>query len=438
MELPLTRRSLLAACGVFPTAAPAGYTTADELAGRRRRLAERVGKGVIAMVGYDRHEGRAGFTGFRQESNFRYLTGHDEPGAALLIAPRNGKSPYREVLFVPGRDAPSERWSGPRTEPGNAATLGFQDALDARRLRSELKSLLKGRGGLLGLYPRSDLADSTAPESTAWHRLKEISGGADLRDIRGPLAAMRAIKSPSEIALLRKAVQATERGFLAAWRMVGPGVEERSAAAEFVGAAFRAGCERLAFPTMAGSGRNATVLHYKRNRSVMRDGGLFLMDAGGEYGRYAADLARTVPVGGRFSPRQRQLYGIVLDAQRAAIAAARPGADLGGPGKRSLASIAERVLSAGAPRGVDTRLPHALGHHVGLDVHDPVPRGGGLAEGMVVTIEPGIYLPDEGVGIRVEDMIEITANGCRTMSRDLPSEPGAIERAIASSGPGPA
>ena len=122
----------------------------------------------------------------------------------------------------------------------------------------------------------------------------------------------------------------------------------------------------------------------------------------------------------------------VLDAQRAAIAAARPGADLNGPGPRSLQSIAERTLRAGAPRGTETRLPHALGHHVGLDVHDPAPRSGGLREGMVVTVEPGIYRPGEGLGIRVEDMIEITADGCRTLGGDLPVDADAIESALAS------
>ena len=218
----------------------------------------------------------------------------------------------------------------------------------------------------------------------------------------------------------------------AAWSAVRPGATEHAVVAELVAAAFRAGCDRLAFPPMAGSGKNATVLHYTRNRAVMLDDQLLLIDAGCERSRYAADVARTVPVSGRFGPRQRRLYDAVLGAQRAVIAAARPGMILNGRGTRSLQEIAERTLRRLLPRGIAADLPHALGHHVGLDVHDPAPRDRALGKGMILAIEPGLYLRDEGLGIRVEEMIEITDDGCRLMSGALPSEAVAIEDALAS------
>ena len=141
-------------------------------------------------------------------------------------------------------------------------------------------------------------------------------------------------------------------------------------------------------------------------------------------------IARTVPVGGKFDDRQRRLYDAVLGAQRAAIAAARPGVKLNGSNSTSLQAVAQRALRKLAPSAVDTHLPHALGHHVGLDVHDPSPPGSRLKEGMVVTVEPGLYLPDQGIGIRIEDMIEITADGCRVMSGGLPTKADQIEAAL--------
>ena len=398
---------------------------------RRRRLAEAVGSGVIGLLGYERDEGQSGFTGFRQESNFYYLTGHDEPGAALLIAPRRGDAAYREVLLLPARSDAATQWSGPALGVESAESLGFQDVRDASSLRGELRTLLRDRRKLMGLRPRAAPGSGGTRERATIERLQAAAGARVVRDVRGPLAAMRAVKSPGEIALLRKAVEATEAAFRAAWRAMAPGATERSVVAEFVGTAFRAGCERLAFPPMAGSGANAAILHYHRNGSIMQEGQLLLIDAGAEYSRYAADMARTVPVGGKFSDRQRLLHELVVSAQRAAIAAAKPGARLFGSEPRSLQSIAERVMRAGAPRGVDGYLPHALGHHVGLDVHDPAPPRGALTEGMVLAIEPGIYLPREGVGIRIEDMVEITRDGCRLMSGRLPASADAIESALA-------
>ena len=424
-----SRRSFLAACTALGRVRGAASERADIFAERRRRLAENVGRGVIALLGYSDAEGRSGFTGFRQESNFYYLTGHAESGAALLLAPRTGKASYREILFLPSDGRRRRLWSGSRRGPDEVESTGFDEVADASDLPRELRAMIKGRKPVFGLHPPS-APRAGAARSALLERLQEAAGTTDIRDIRAPLASMRSIKSEGELALLQEAVNATEAAYRAAWTAVAPGVAERAVIAECVGAAFKAGCDRLAFPPMAGAGPNAAILHYNRNRSVMQGGELLLMDAGGEYLRYAADIARTVPVGGQFDDRQRCLYDAVLGAQRAAIAAARPGLKLNGSGSGSLQAVAEQALRNLAPSGVATDLPHALGHHVGLDVHDPSPPGGRLENGMVVAIEPGLYLPDQGIGIRIEDMIEITEDGCRLMSGGLPSGADQIEKAL--------
>ena len=427
----VSRRSLLACCAALPALQGVEQEGPAVFAARRRQLAEAVGRGAIALLGYGEDEGQSGFTGFRQESNFYYLTGHDEPGAALLIAPGHGRDPYREVLFLPRRSGRAKTWSGPPLRPEDAGRLGLQEVLWVTKWKRELRALLRDRRHLFGLRPRSVPGLGAVRDARLFERLSEAAGKAEIRDARGPLAAQRSIKSDGEIALLQKAADATVVAYRAAWTAVQAGATEREVMAELVAAAFKAGCERLAFPPMVGAGRRATVLHYRRNDGILQDGQLLLMDAGGEFSRYAADISRTIPVGGRFSARQRRLYELVLGAQRAAVAAARPGAPLHGPGPHSLETIAQRYLRAHAPSGIATHLPHALGHHVGLDVHDPAPGRDVLRKGMVVAIEPGLYVPDEGLGIRIEDMVEVTAGGCRVMSRGLASDAGSIEEVLA-------
>ena len=383
------------------------------------------------MLGYTDAEGQSGYTGFRQESNFYYLTGHAEPGAALLIAPARGAQPYREVLFLPERMGIATLWDGPALDPGNGSETGFEEVRKAADFPRALRSFLKDRKELHGLRPSASMAANRLPSKALFDRLQALAKTADVRDLHAPLAALRCIKSLGEVAALQAAADATVIAFRAAWSAVRGGVSEHAVVAELVGAALRQGCERLSFPPMAGTGSNATVLHYTRNRSVLRDGQLLLIDAGGERGRYAADVARTVPVSGRFTSRQRELYEAVLGAQRAVLARAGPGMALNGSGPESLQTVAEREMRRLLPRGVGASLPHALGHHVGLDVHDPAPRRGVLREGMVVAIEPGLYLPNEKLGIRIEDMVAITENGCRVMTAALPKGAAAIEAAMA-------
>ena len=414
----------------MPHLRAAKLSGADERAERRRALADRVGRGVIALLGSTESEGRSGFTGFRQESNFFYLTGLQEPGAALLIAPAHGGRPYREFLFLADTAGRIDKWSGPLLQPEDADHLGFAEVLPGSEFRRTARALLRDRGKLAGLVQSGQTG---APLLRARHaRLVEALSSGPSHDIRGPLSALRAVKSPTEVATIQAAVEATEVAFREAWAEIADGATEREVAAGLVSGAFRAGCDRLAFAPIVAAGSHATILHYQRNSGRLTQGQMLLIDAGGERSRYAADIARSVPVSGSFSEKQRSLYEAVLKAHEAAIAAVKPGAVLSGPARNSIESVAQRVLRKHAPRGVDPYLPHAIGHHVGLDVHDPTPPGRTLKPGMVLAIEPGLYVPEEGVGIRIEDMVEVTANGCRVMSAGLPKAADAIERALAS------
>lgn len=428
-----TRRAFLAACAALPCSGAAGGIGAGEYAKRRRALAEAIGRGVIALVGSTESEGRSGFTGFRQESSFFYLTGHQEPGAALLIAPAHGGRPYREILFLAGSAGHSREWSGPSLQPEDAGHLGFTEVLTESKFRGTLRSALRDRDRLAGLAEARPADDARA--RSRHERLVEAAGREPTRDIRVPLAVLRSIKSPAEVALIQAAIEATEVGFRDAWARVADGATERDVAAGLIGGAFRAGCERLAFAPIVAAGAHATILHYQRNSGRLENGQMLLVDAGGERARYAADITRSIPVSGQFSEKQSVLYEAVLDAHEQALNAVKPGAVLSGPARNSIESVAQRVLRKRAPRGVDPYLPHAIGHHVGLDVHDPTPPGRALEPGMVLAIEPGLYLPEEGVGIRIEDMVEVTDDGCRVMSTGLPRSAGALEAALAGAGP---
>jgi Xaa-Pro aminopeptidase len=242
---------------------------------------------------------------------------------------------------------------------------------------------------------------------------------------------MRAVKSRGEIGLLQRAVDATIAAHRAAWRSLKPGLFEYQVMGVMLGAMIDRGCLRPAYPPIIGAGLNSTILHYTDVSGKVQAGDLILMDVGGEYAQYAADITRTVPVNGRFDDHQRVLYEIVLAAQQAAIAAVKPGSSLTGSGHGGLAAVARDVLDRlgrerlGEPLG--KYFTHGIGHHVGLEVHDPADAQTPLEAGMVITIEPGVYIPEEKIGIRIEDMIEVTDGGARVMSAALPREPAGIE-----------
>jgi Xaa-Pro aminopeptidase len=223
----------------------------------------------------------------------------------------------------------------------------------------------------------------------------------------------------------------------AAWRAIKPGIPEYQIAAVMSYVYFGNGCERHAYSPIVGSGINTATLHYAKNRRTMDRGDLILMDVGPECSMYATDITRTVPVEGKFTARQREIYEVVLGAQKAAIAAIKPGVLLGSrTTKTGLHKIAaDYIDSHGKDKNGKSLGPyftHSIGHHVGLDVHDSADMAMPLAPGMVVTIEPGIYIPEENIGVRIEDMVLVTEHGAKVLSGSLPREVDEIERAMAS------
>jgi Xaa-Pro aminopeptidase len=238
---------------------------------------------------------------------------------------------------------------------------------------------------------------------------------------------MRRVKTEHEMRLIKKAVEASVEAHLASWRVLRPGGYERNVAAEMARVLIDAGCLRPAYAPIIGSGPNSAVLHYSSLGRRIEGGELVLIDVGGEYAHYAADITRTLPAGGNYGKRQRALYDIVLEAQRRVLAAVRPGMTLEGEDVNSLGRIARDYFRE---HDVADRFPHGVGHYVGLDVHDPGSQHDPLREGMVITVEPGLYFPEEGMGIRIEDMVLVTKEGGRVLSADLPKDPDEIERLL--------
>ncbi len=393
---------------------------ASEYRERRDALRKALPHSVTILFGATESERGDLRTGFFQEPNFYYLTGWSEPGAFLVLLPD------RDLLFVPRRNPEKERWTGRKLasgDPDASAQTGFDHILDAETLEGKLAELISAAPKIYTL-----LETETASKLRALLPLREL-GDASLA-----IARLRMKKSSNEIALIQHSTNVTLEAHRAAWKRISPGISEYQVAAVMSAVYFERGCERHAYPPIVGSGPNGVVLHYSRNKRRMDSGELLLMDVGAECSSYASDITRTVPVNGKFTPRQRELYEIVLGAQKAAIAAAKPGMTIGKTTANSLYQVALDHINRhgkdrhGKPLG--EYFTHGIGHHVGLEVHDSNDPALPLAPGMVVTIEPGLYIPEEGIGVRIEDLILITENGAKVLSSALPRDPQEIEKAF--------
>jgi Xaa-Pro aminopeptidase len=385
-------RALILACFAVTLAAPA--VTIDEYRARRDALRRQIGDGTLVLHGAT-----------LAEQNFHYLTGRRDPGGILLMTAQ------QTVLYLSRRDDNAIKWTGQQlwAEDDVAAATGMSGApLDC--FAEDLRALKTKRIWTL---------------SRSREELRKVVPGVEFEDAAKLAALLRMKKSPGELALLRRSIDATIGGQRAAWKVLQPGKFEYQLGAAISQVYLDQGCERHAFPPILGSGPNGVVLHYYKNSRRMDAGELVVIDTGAECAGYAGDLTRTVPVNGKFSPRQRELYLAVLEAERAVIAAARPGITI-----KELRQVAIDTLNAGG-RNLGQYMTHGVSHHVGLEVHDAADNAKPLEAGAVITVEPGIYLPAESVGIRIEDMILITAGGAKLLSGDLPVEPGEIERAIA-------
>ena len=436
VSLALKRISALIAAGVVLAPAPAlsqahspaGPVPVNLLESRRAALL-RLLDGAPAIVAAarlkDLEREYPQDSDFRQDNQFFYLTGLEVPRGWLLL---NVHAPGATTLYLPPRDPSSEAWTGPRLLPGleAAALTGVDDVRSTDDLDDDL-GRWAGDWGSNGRSRQTVFVSTGAEDQRA--RLLEIAPplSGSIRPAARYLAELRLVKDADEIRRLRRAVAITSEAHREAMRLATPGIAEYEleAAIEFV---FRSeGAERVGFPSIVAAGPNSTILHYDKNRRQTQDGDLVVIDIGAEWGYYTADVTRTFPVNGAFSERQRAIYELVLGAQQAAIEAVRPGTTI-----RDLSSIARRYIdehSVGlcGSRSCSRYFIHGLSHWLGMDVHDVGRYGATLEPGMVLTVEPGIYLPDEGLGVRIEDDVLVTEDGYEILTADLPREPSAIE-----------
>ncbi|HEX4001579.1 MAG TPA: Xaa-Pro peptidase family protein [Candidatus Acidoferrales bacterium] len=411
----------------------------EEYQARRAKLRAAIDAPLV-IFGYTGHEDASEVAVFYQEPYFYYLTGHDEPGAALILLPaaRNAKPSDgpQEILYLPARDLDQEKWEGPRMGPNDpdiAAKTGFQAVEPFDNLKSDLERLAKTDPDFYTLIAPGD--EDGYPHFTKMNDwLRNALPRSTLRDVTSTLDAMRQIKSPGELALLQKAVDLSIEAHLDAMRQMRPGLFEYQIAARMKEVHEWGGCEREAYAPIVGAGFNSTVLHYSALDSEINDGDVVVIDVGGEYGGYAADITRTLRANGKFTPRQREIYDIVLGAQNAAIDAIKPGARLYGE-DHSLQQIAAAYINTHGRdkegRTLGRYFIHGVSHHLGLDVHDPGDRTRPLEPGMVVTVEPGIYIPEENLGVRIEDDVLVTKDGHQLLTARLPRNADEIENVMA-------
>lgn len=419
---------------------------ASDYHARRVHLSQTLNGGVAVLFASE--ESLTDFDPFRQDSDFYYLTGWTEPGAALLIeapAAADAQHParaYREILFLPTRNLRSERYTGAKLDaasPNVAHLTGVDEVQPMTALPSFLGSLLRADRSL----ERNLWSEPNMPQAQAlagWLATTLGTGTPPaLRDVRSLTPALRAIKDPGELALLRKASDASVQAQLTMTHAIHPGMTERAAAGIFISALMANGCERPSYAPIFGSGPNSTILHYSENSRAMESGDLLLVDAAGEYSMYASDITRTMPVSGHFTARQREIYNVVLGAQQAAIQAFVAGKSrINDPTHRypdSLDTIAFNYMNAHGKDlhgdGLGKYFIHGIGHLVGIDVHDPWDYAKPMDRGMVFTIEPGIYIPEEKIGVRIEDDFYVRADGsleCLTCA--LPKTADAVEALV--------
>jgi Xaa-Pro aminopeptidase len=385
---------------------------------------DREGAAAVVFSG----EGAAPLLGrWRPDFNFLYLTGIDnEAGATILFDPTAEDPKRRCVLFLRPLNPELDRWDGFRDEISAALKQrhGFDTVMRMNYLPRSLTAAARRNKKLACLHPFAVYPAPATPDLAVYRQLAERIPGVSIVDQTQTLARMRAVKSPAELNLLRKAVAATAAGYQAIYPLIRPGGTEMAIDRALERAYRENGAAGVAYNSIVGAGANATVLHYMDSKAALEEGQLLVIDSAAAYAGYAADVTRTYPVSstGRFTPDQRDVYETVLRAQLAAIKACRPGAPM------SDVDAAARDVIDKAGHG-DTFV-HGIGHPIGLEVHDITPDGP-LAEGMVVTIEPGIYLQDQKLGCRIEDDVLVTRTGPKVLTDMIPKTVKDVEAALA-------
>jgi Xaa-Pro aminopeptidase len=436
------------------------YATA-ELKRRRREVMRALGPESVLIVpaAPEVIRNRDVHHPYRQASDLSWLTGFPEPEAVAVLAPKRKEGAF--VLFCRPRDPEREVWDGHRYGvDGAVATFGADQAFPIDEIDEKLPEILANRRQLyypLGVDDGRDLKVMRWLRAVRAKARTGVSAPTALVSSDAILHERRLIKSQAELELMRQAAAVSAAAHRRLMQRAQPGMPEQQLEATFIAACAERGARFQAYPPIVGSGANACVLHYVDNAHVLGDGELVLVDAGCELDGYASDITRTFPVNGRFSPAQRRLYELVLAAQRAAIAKVRPGNHWNQPHKAALKVLTQGLTDLGLIDPGDASLKtlikeerykpffmHKTGHWLGMDVHDVGPykvdgRWRRFEPGMVLTVEPGLYIaPDaeapaeyRGIGIRIEDDVAVTDDGHEVLSADVPKEPDAIETLMA-------
>lgn len=439
--------------------APLAASISAPFVDRRRRLAAAMGQGVaVISTAPERTRNRDTHHPFRFDSYFYYLTGFTEPEAVLVLVA--GERP-RSLLFCREKDMDREIWDGYRHGPEKAReTFGFDEAHPIKALDEQLPKLLADQPALYADVGADAAWDTRLIEWLNTVRAQARTGvtaPGEIRDIRRILDEMRLTKDTHELDAMKRAAKISTAAHERAMRATRPGLFEYQIEAELLHEFRSRGAQSPAYPSIVAGGANACVLHYVENNAPLNDGELLLIDAGCEVDGYASDITRTWPINGRFSPAQRDVYELVLAAQAAAIAAVRPGHHWEQPHEAALGVLVRGFIDLGLCKGTPEAViesndyrrfyMHRTGHWLGLDVHDAgdYKREGQwrtLVPGMTLTVEPGCYIrPGEGVpeafwniGIRIEDDVLVTADGCDVLTAAAPKTVAAVEALVGTAG----
>lgn len=391
----------------------------DEFQARRERVMQAL-EGSVGLVFAGEQKGED----FACDPCFAYLTGiTSEPGAALLLDPKGENPDRRCVLFLKSRDPELEAWDGYR-DPINAALKerhGFTTVMRLPSLPMLFTNAARLRKRVSCLMPLGKFGGSASPDLAAFRKMGEVIPGLAIDDKTNVLASMRAIKSEAELGLMKAAMHATHLGHAAAARAMRPGTTEAHVQRVLTRAFEDAGADGHAYGPIVGTGANSCVLHYRANNAPILANQVLCLDAGAKVKGYCADVTRTFPVSGKFTDRQRDVYNLVLEAMEASIAAVKPGVFMHEVNAATLAVFKKANM-------LDSYL-HGIGHQLGLETHDITPDGP-LQPGMVITVEPGLYLAAEAIGVRIEDDILVTQNGYENLTRDIPKTAKDVEQMV--------
>ena len=414
----------------------------EEFARRRAAIMNQVKDGAVVLFG---DAAAPAGSHFRQDNDFFYFSGNEDPGAILVLVP----STRTAFLFLPQQTAREKMVDGPNLleDPDSRAKAGFTDVYPSSYLDEFLARSLDRFAGRfhVRLSPRDSLDDARSEtvlmdarrarshyndqlsaDQYRIGKLRDRYPQMEFRDVTPFIDAMRAVKTAEEVAILRRNGTISAEAVRQAMLATRPGVFEYELEAAAMHIILKNGAKGAAYAPIVGSGPNSCIWHYDKNSRRVEAGDVVLMDFGADLGHLAMDITRTWPASGRFTDEQREVYRTVLEVQKACIEAYRPGA--------TPKSVRDHVAAAMKSKGLDPRgLEGGFGHGVGLSVHD-VPLGGVLKEGMVFAIEPGLYYPEKNFGVRIEDTVLITRRGCEVLTKGVPKEIGEIEKLMAGRG----